>query len=324
METESDKSRRIIVAPLWNDAHIFPMWLENQIEVLEPTHIIINEGLWPVGSEGGGLGGDYHQEFTRNGRSFDLDLVMAEMEKASREHLDIQFDLNLVEYSVPKGLRKPENSIWCWQHALDFGLPEDLSPDDVLIVGEIDMLFHEDHKDLINNAIDELAPGNGLVFLAKRFFVSPFVLILDDLRFGGHMGRECPKIIKWGDGTLWKNFADIYIWGRWENENKDPWKRISYKCAYNRHNILPLWHYEWIKPGRYFNHKLAQLPNRGPKLEGYTKAHNYINEHNRIEDGWMLLKEGKLINVPDEDHPIHIHEHTEYKRFAIKAAEDRF
>lgn len=290
-------SKTVVVVPFFNDAHFMPMWFDNCVETWEPSHIIFNEGLFPCGMEGGGpYEQDYYDRFTKEGRSLDMELFLGRLDECCGRHPGVVCSVNIIRHSGDLGK--------CFTTALNYGLP-DMSPEDVVVRGELDTFYHEDDRAEIRDNISKLEGDQGLILPMRRFFVSPAV--------GMDQERIQAQAVKWGTGKLWYTYFNMCHHGLYEGKFERLW----------HHAECPQYHYEWVRPKTdlidYFDNKVWQIKlRRLDKIEGYYKARDIIEANGKIgPDGFSLTREGKLFDCPEINHPASFKNHVSYTKFCI-------
>lgn len=323
---------KIIMTPLWNDAHFFPMWLRNMCDIIEPQTIVLNEGLFPTGMEDHGWDNYdeyYFDHFTHKPShpdiiSFDVEDIYREVNRVRKEFPHIDIKVNHIQHQVPKEFKWPQRLQYAYQTALSFDLPPNVVEGDILILGEVDMFHHENDKEVLEQLFEELKPGAGIMFKMRRFFISPFVEIMDkDAEHDKIRSHSQGKVVKWKDGTTWNDVFRITHWGKydgWYHATYDGLLPYDFKDKHRLdYPLINMFHYEWIRPRpRYFENKKLQLRNREEVWPIYDYWCDYIHEHGRVEDGSVLeggkAPQGWLYNVEDET-PKHFKEHVDYDYF---------
>lgn len=277
--------KRIVILPIFNEAHFLPYFIKNVKEVIEPDLIIMNEGMFPRGPESRGVNDRYIKEFTYNGdgkRSFDIE----EVREIVKEHSNVT--LNEMEYG---DITTQEAYVKAFTH----GIPDDLQADAAVFLTEADVFIHEGDKTLLNEIVAHMPNEEVITAAFLRFFISPFVRILPN--------KERRIVLKYGDGSLLHKVAsDNFL--------------DSYLRRYATHCELRVFHYEWIRPGKYYFARRGQFDNKFKRnplvLEMHDRCKEQIDAHGKIKQEWPLsLETNKNI-----DHPTHFRGHPEYQRFS--------
>jgi hypothetical protein len=275
--------------------------MENMMAVVEPTHVIINEGMFPTQMEMDVPHSKEYLKYTKDGRSFDLDIIMYTVEEAAGKWPDTEFVVNKMNYpTLTYNTNAFGAAVGCFQQALNYGMPT-MDKDDIVINGEVDMFHHEADKDTLAKLFHSMEGDRVALVENRRFFVSPFVRM--------SQGNLVVKFAKWGTGVVWPRALVLRHWGKLDR----------HVCIQPR---LAVYHYEWIRPDTYFFHKLEQIASRGDKIEGYLEAKALIEAWGCVGGrGHILVREGDLFDAPTTDHPIHFRGHAEYLRYESISSE---
>lgn len=277
--------KKIVTVPIFNEAHFLPHFLKNVNEVIEPDLIILNEGMFPHGPENrGNMNEEFIKAYTWNGdgkRSFDIEQAV----EIASQHDNVI--LNKMDYG---NISTKDAYIQAFTH----GIPEDTPETASIFLTEADVFIHEGDKVHLEEIIRHLPDDVVLTASFQRFFISPFVRIVSD--------KERRVVMKYGDGSLVHkvasdNFLDHYV------------DRYAVKTE------LRVFHYEWIRPGKYYDARKAQFSGaRDPALmDAHDHMRNHIYKYGGVVDCVWPLRLHTDFTV---DHPIHFRDHPEYQRFA--------
>ena len=179
-----------------------------------------------------------------------------------------------------------------------------VQPDDLIFPSETDLFFTEDQAKQILTQANNLKPDEGFGSTFRLFFESPRVSIPG---YGGQ-GRNRKVAYRYGTGNL----SNILALGN---------SKESYH-AYIKWVDLQLFHYEWIRPGKYWDMRFAQLKRTPCVYEGFKKAKALIESdppHLKEDLETMVGWEGSFIlaanDLKIEDHPKHIRKHPNFIKY---------
>lgn len=253
---------RVVILPIFNEGHLIPLFLQNMHEVVKADLVIMNEGFWPTGPEGDvEFTQDFLDEYVPNGRSFDLESVKESVFGAQKKYPDMDVVLNEIVH--PAGAPTED----CERLAYSYGLPS-MKPDDVVFILGADEFIHEKQADLLTYWINQTEPNRGILAQPFRFTASPKVMVVPAFPL-----RLC---MKWGDGSAYRTvFSDYgfvgppcYPGGYAEDGPK-----------FDERLDLNIYHYEWLRPDKYFDFRMGQLNRHDDFWEKWIKAMRYVRKH---------------------------------------------
>ncbi|NIM44916.1 MAG: hypothetical protein GTN80_03700 [Nitrososphaeria archaeon] len=271
---------KIVTVPIFNEAHLLPHFLKNVNEVIEPDLIILNEGMFPHGPENRhNISDRFIELYTHNGdgkRSFDIESTRI----FASEHENVV--LNEMDYG---DISTKDAYIQAFTH----GIPENTPKTASIFLTEADVFIHEgDRKHLIEISRD-LPDDKVLTATFMRFFIAPHVRIYPD--------KERRIVMKYGDGSLVRkvaadNFLDHYV------------------DRYAIHTDLRVYHYEWIRPGKYYSARRAQF--EGARPEALMRWHDVARDQILRGEDINTSQPLRLETDRTIEHPIHIREHPSF------------
>jgi len=278
--------KRIVILPVFNEGHFIPHFLRNMAVMFQPTHIIMNDGLFPRGPENNTtmtLG--YKSKYTTEGRwSFDLADVQKHVPLFQKEWPKIEVKYNKMEY-------RNVSTAQAYQMAYTCGLPS-LDSNDIIFPLEADVFFHMKDRIKIIQHIENLNPDEGFCCRYIRYFVSPEIVITSTrIRRVG---------IKYGTGKTYRKFT--------EDNFTD-----SYSSYLSPKTDFIGFHYEWIRPQKYWSARLAQLNRDSDFKRGLTKDRNCIISTGNIPNKPTLGLERRTHSP--KDHPFHIMNHEIFRDY---------
>lgn len=295
-------SKKIVIMPIFCEAHLVEYQIPNIIDTINPDYIIYNEGMFPRGPESTtNVTQQFIQEYTLDGkRGFDFELLEEIIKKAQKKYTSTEIILNKMEY--PDFLT---NASECYYRAVsnfrDFGIS--LEEGDYIFPYEGDVFHLESAKNEIQGYMDQLDPDTGfksnwIDFIENQYYcerctLKPFIEKIE--------GRHRKICIRYGTE---KFFKDVML------------NFVSQKYPMLYPTDLVTYHYCWWRPGKYKQLRYDQL-NRPPE---------YWKQFDKVLDQIKQLKEKELVLRPDKpvtsttryasyweiEHPEAIKNHTNY------------
>jgi len=291
--------KKIIIEPSFIEGHFLDAHIKNICEYLNPDIYIICEGMFPKGPESNIKDVEkFKDTYTLDGhRGFDYELVENAVNINAKKFPNISFELIQMNYS-----NNMETFKAYYQVFTQFLKHIKPSSRDIIIPLECDIFFTPEQASKTIEAIHKLHPDQGLSASCKPFFESPNII------FKGP-SRIRKLAFKYGTGELYDNVMKIFFW----EERYRPLLRPL---------DLQLFHYEWIRPDKYFEARIAQL-NRGDFFwQKARDAREFIQSKPDIDKLYIYLSflhqyGWKLLYAPHKitEHPIHIHNHTIWKYY---------
>jgi hypothetical protein len=280
--------KTIIIEPCFCEAHLLKQHICNVCDYLKPNIYIISEGIFPKGPEDKAMNVNFRPMYTlKNNRSFDFERVVQIIEECKKLYPNTDF--RLIEMNYEDNLSTQNAYL---QAYTAFPNNINIGKDDIIFPMECDLFFTQDQAETILEKANKLKPEEGFGCSFLLFFESPRVCIRHE--------RTRKICVKYGNGSTYnrimgQNFNDTY-------QNSIP--------IYN----LKLFHYEWIRPGKYFNLRLDQLV-RHPTVQAtiisarntiLSRPKNLKNVLKPFESGHLLLE---VNGLGLEDHPKQFHNH---------------
>jgi len=288
--------RKIIVEPTFMEAHFLDAHIRNICDYIYPNIFIFIEGCFPKGPESTTQNmNEFKTHYTLNGyRGFDYEQVKKIIFENSQRYPNTSFLLIETNYDI--NMETADAYYYAFTEWLKY---VDVGPDDLIFPLETDLFFTAAQADLALSLAVRLSPDEGIGSSYISYFESPQVVF----PWSGERIRKLA--IRYGSGGLWHKLFKVFFW-----ENK-------YKHMLKNYN-LKLHHYEWIRPGKYFDARVAQL-NRDEKFWQCVKeARMLIQEH---PEGWKeCISESDVFPlewkaITKEVHPPHIYGHENWERY---------
>lgn len=165
--------KKIVIIPSFANSHILDQWIDNMVKSIQPTHIIINESLFPNGPENKGHVTNkwFWEEYTHHnkgevGFDFEKTLEIRNQKRLQYPSLKIYID------SIVHNKIHPDE---CFLHAISHGLSAiDVERGDIIFPLEPDAFLLESDFDVIQREIEQLQPGHGLKCLWRDFVGSQY------------------------------------------------------------------------------------------------------------------------------------------------------
>lgn len=313
-------SRKIVIVPSFASSHFLKCWIPNMLEVIEPDIIIVNEGLFPNGPENKGhVDSDefkrkyyYPNTTPTNMVGFDWDETVHTYYELVNPGIYSKSRLMGIEYNHADANK-------CFLECITyFGF--DPTPGDLIFPLEPDAFVYEGDKEIINEEISKLKPGEGLQckwvdFLETQYYTEAinleqpkyrrFCYCFDSMKnykraMDGFMSQSYPRLKK-----TESFFIRHYPWFVY-----DKWKELRYDLIHR--NDPQYWKdfenglQEIRNKSKYFNNLIKGIP-VGETIQYYMA----------FRDDSVLIRssrqdEGKWAKFIDIKHPKHIKEHPNF------------
>lgn len=223
-------SRRIVVIPSFAASHLLRCWIPNILETLDPDAISINEGLMQKGPEDKGHLDAVISKFLycKNGVyrpacGFDMD----ETEEICKNYGDL---IQLHDLQYPFDM----SAVDCFKSAISFFGQLEPEPGDIIFCLEPDALLLESDKEIINDEISKLKPGEGISckwmdFLETQFYTEAINLVQPKFRRFAYCFDNLENYLDaMGSGFMTQNYPKL--------------KRVD---------SFFIRHYCWFQPGKW-------------------------------------------------------------------------
>ena len=292
--------RKIVIEPSFMEGHFMDAHIHNICEYLHPDIYIVAEGMFPKGPESNTINiTKFKESYTIDGhRGFDYQLVQQAIDDNAKRFPEITFMLIDMDYGP-----NMKTSEAYYQVFTRFLKHVQVFPDDIIIPLECDMFFTEDQANTTLKAIEKLKLDQGLGASCKSFFEAPYVIFARE-----STARTRKLAFRYGTGQLYDSVMKIFFW-------EDTYRHLL-------HNIdLQLFHYEWIRPGKYFEARIAQLNRQDSLWAEARDARDFIYEKPPMEEllahlpifnkNWSIKYDAHDII----DHPKHIRNHETWKYY---------
>jgi len=299
-------SRKIVVEPTFCEGHFLDAHIKNVCDYLKPDIFVLAEGMFPKGPESNIKDVEkFKDTYTLDGhRGFDYELVQQIID--DNKKLYPNTDIRLIEMNYP--IEYDANHAY-FDAYTSFRNIIDVKPDDIIFPLESDLFFSKQQADTILQLISILKPDEGYGSTFKLFFESPKVNIP-----GYHgQGRKRKLVYKYGAGKLCEILA-----------------RGNAKESYHAHLKwvdLQLFHYEWMRPGKYWDMRFTQL-NRPAHVYALLKNAKELIQHFGINADIKILKQSleamkgwdgsftlSTNSLSKKDHPKHIWNHPNFIKY---------
>jgi len=230
--------KRIVVSPCFNELHFLKRRIPNVCEYLQPDYCILADGMFPRGPENRTQGGDLDtiiKNYTLEGKgklSFDFKELKQFLNECSKKYPNTKFVLLPMDYD--KGVNHEQAYYVTYNIFKKILTP---SPDDLIFPLECDVFLTETQAQELLSQCESLEPNHSLMSNYYQFFESPKVAMTTQ--------RYRRLAYRYGNGSVWgcyKQFGSSHDSG------------------------IRAFHYEWIRPNRYFELRLLQLS------RGYTSV----------------------------------------------------
>lgn len=307
-------SKKIVIVPTFCESHLIKHQIPNIIDTVDPDYIVINEGMFPNGTEGNkNITSDWLQKYTLNGegkRGFDFPDLEKIVVNAKWKYPDVKFILNEMDYS------DCNNSTECYKKATtNFEeLEIDIEEGDYIFPYEGDVFHHESTASEIKGYLEQIQPGEGfrstwIDYMQNFWYVekSRIKIFLKPEKYNHKDNTQCRRIcFRYDkDGIKYKKMLDNFMTVTYH----DP--VIGYGMLYPTE--LMTYHYAWIRPGKFRDLRCDQLA----RPEGYwdkfkselDKCDEYKYEEICVREAKRDLTHGWVKFFSHLPHPKHIKDH---------------
>lgn len=245
--------KKIVIIPAFASSHILAQWIDNMVAAIQPTHIIINEGLFPQGPENKGHVDSkefldkyfVEREFTKDKIIFDSSNTIDTILVKNYLYKNTKIYLHSIDYT-------DNDANKCFLQGISYGLNFiSVERGDIIFPLEPDAFLLESDFEAIQHEIQQLQPGQGLKclwrdFVGSQFYcenvnevASPkirrFCYCFDNtdnyLRaMDGFMSQEYPELRK--TDAFWVRHYPWFVYDKWEElrfdliyrSNPDYWR----------------------------------------------------------------------------------------------------
>jgi len=282
-------SKKIVIEPCFNEAHFLERHIRNVCDYLKPDIFVIAEGMFPKGPENTLSGNEsFVRKFTLDGkRSFDFQEIKTSIKKCQQDYPRVEFHLLEMDYG------NMDTALAYHTAYTSFLNVTSVASDDIVFPLECDLFFTEEQGRKVVDLCNTLTQDTGFCSTFQMFFESPKVNIAK---------KRARKIaFRYGTGRMYdevmlRNFND------------------TYQNVFIPTFDFGIFHYEWVRPGKYFKLRLVQLPKIHGLSEVFKRAQEIIRSKPTNLQAALdkeITKRYPLVvnNLKLEDHPRHIHDH---------------
>ena len=295
--------RKIIIEPTFCEAHFLDAHIKNMCDYIKPDIFVLAEGMFPKGPENNTESlSSFAGKYTKDGdghRGWDFDEVTQIIRQNGALYPDIDFYLLAMNYDADMTTERAY-----YEAYTSFRRVVPPLPDDIILPLESDLFFTEEQANQILTLAEGLEFNEGFGSTFKLFFESPKVCIPG----AGNGGRKRKVAYVYGDGKL----CEVIALGNFTE---------SYHAYITWHD-LQLFHYEWIRPGKYWDMRFDQLSRKSYVYEALKRARVLIEHdppHLKEDLETMVGWEGSFTLVANdlkiEDHPKHIRKHPNFIKY---------
>lgn len=297
-------SKKIVIIPVFCEAHMIRHQIPNIIETIDPDYIIYNEGMFPRGPESSTIvNDDFIKQYTLDGhRGFDYKELQNIIKDAQAKYPDTKIILNEMSYD---GLTSaPECYVKACSNFTELGI--DLQKGDFIFPYEGDVFHHQDSKKEIQGYIDQLDNDTGFTsnwidFLETQYYCERSTLtpFLDNKE-----GRHRKVCIRFG---TWEFYVDALM------------NFMTQKYPTLFPTDLVTFHYAWWRPGKYKQLRFAQLQRAAIYWEEFENGLQEIRKNKNDIKSNVLIRPSREIGSIHRhaayfeiDHPKHIKSHPNW------------
>ena len=308
IESKKMKNKKIVIMPVFCEAHLVKYQIQNIVDTINPDFIIYNEGMFPSGPESTTqVSEKFKSEFTLDGnRGFDYEEMKEIIHENQKKNSGVEIILNEIKY--PDNMHHAPD---CYIHACsnfsELGI--DIEEGDYIFPFEGDVFHHEDSKDEIQGYLEQLEPNTGFRSIWIDFMETQYYAEkknLTPLHNNGEGGRSRRVCVRYGDMDFYKNVLSNFM-------------TQQYPMLYPTELIT--YHYAWWRPGKYKELRFSQL-NRHPQYwVDFNRGLEQIKENRNFNTDDVVLRPSSPVDSKNRyaahveiDHPKHIKEHPNYLR----------
>jgi hypothetical protein len=306
-------SKKVVIIPTFCESHLIKHQIPNIIDTVSPDVIIINEGMFPAGTEGNKyLTREWLQKYTLNGegkRGFDFSQLKDIVEQAQTKHPDVQIILNEMEYGA--NMSPTDCYVAATTNFSEVGI--EIEEGDYIFPYEGDVFHHENSKEEIQHYLTQIKPGEGFrsiwidymqnFWYVEKNRIKPW-LGPEYQHDNNYMSRRiCFRYDK--GGVKYLNMLRNFM----SNDYHNP--VTGYGMLYPTDLIT--YHYAWIRPGKFRELRCDQLQRQVGYWEAFTRG---LDECDRYERSEVTIRPNRISTVDgfvkffDKfSHPKHIRNH---------------
>lgn len=287
---------KIVISPCFNELHFLKHKIHNTCEYLQPDHFILADGMFPRGPENKTQEAELNiiiKNYTLNGegkQSFDYRELENLLSECSSKYPSTKFYLIPMDYSNVKS----HDEAYYKSYNIFRNFIK-TNPDDLIFPLECDLFLTQEQSSTLLSLCKNLKPNHSLMSDYYQFFESPGVIM--------HTKRYRRLVYRYGDGKVWG----------------------CYKTFGSSHDSgIRAFHYEWIRPNRYFELRLLQLKREYTPVIRELKAiirskPDDLNTHlkNALKKLGSKVKDLPLevSKIKLTDHPKHFHKHESFRYY---------
>lgn len=308
-------SKKIVIVPTFCESHLIKHQIPNIIDTINPDYIVINEGMFPNGTEGNKtITQEWLDKYTLNGegkRGFDYPELQEIVKDAQKKYSNITIMLNEMDYDDSM------TSTQCYVKATtgfkEWGI--DVEEGDYIFPYEGDVFHHEDDAEEIQNFMGQIEPGEGFrsiwidymqnFWYVEKQRIKPWLPESKHHYEGNYMSRRICFRYDEG-GVKYLNMLNNFM----STDHHHPVK--GYGMLYP--TDLVTYHYAWIRPDKYRELRCDQLQ-RSPGywdnfVKGLDKCDDYQDREITIRPHIAQGTTSRdVIFFNELPHPKHIKDH---------------
>lgn len=307
-------NKKIVVFPTFCESHLIRHQIPNIIDTIDPDYIVINEGMFPAGTEGNKkITQEWLDKYTLEGkgeRGFDYPELVEIVEQARQTYPHLTIMLNEMQYSP--GMTSTQCYVAATTRFADWGI--EVQEGDYIFPYEADVFHHENSKEEISYYMTQLSPGEGFrstwidymqnFWYAEKNRVKPWLLDPKHHHEGNYMSRRI--CFRYDEGG--KKYLEM-VSNFMTTDHHNP--VTGYGMLYPTDLIT--YHYAWIRPGKFRELRCDQLQ-RQPGywqafVEGLDKCDNYEEQEILIRPHQPNSTAGYVVFFDKLEHPKHIRNH---------------
>lgn len=306
-------SKKIVFIPTFCESHLIRHQIPNVIDTVDPDYIVINEGMFPAGTEGNKhLTQEWLKKYTLNGegkRGFDYLELKQIVQDTQKQFPNTTIILN--EMSYAPNMTSTDCYVAATTNFAELGI--EVEEGDYIFPYEGDVFHHESAREEIAHYLTQIQPGEGFrsiwIDYMQNFWYAEKMRIEhwsgpDHQDKNDYMSRRiCFRYDKGGVKYLnmLKNFMS--------NDYHNP--ITGYGMLYPTNLIT--YHYAWIRPGKFRELRCDQLQRHPGYWDTFTKG---LDECDKYEKSEIVIRPNAthssrgFVKFFDQlEHPKHIRSH---------------
>ena len=294
-------NKKIVIVPVFCEAHLIKLQIDNIFETINPDVLIYNEGMFPHGPESNTNMEGFNQKYTLKGegkRGFDFPELQEIIFESQQKYKDKKIILNEMYYD-PSVRSASEHYVRACSNFKDLNV--EINVGDYLFPYEGDVFHLESSKDLINDYLTQLQPDQGFKSTWIDFVNNQYYAELSTLKpfFMNKEGRHRKICVRYGTPEVYESVLKNFESQKYPN--LFPTDLITY-------------HYCWFRKGKYKQLRYDQLNRPTYYWKIFDNALKDVDSLQYAKICMRPDKEGtfRYVHAVNINHPEAIKNHENY------------